>query len=34
MKKTSQVKVSKPALFNAKSYERGGIVEEEVLEIK
>lgn len=31
MKKTSTVKISKTTAFNPKSYERGGITEDEIL---
>lgn len=34
MKKNSVVRVSKVTVFNPKSYERGGITEDEVMEIK
>ena len=34
MKKTSTVKVTKATAFNAKSYEKNGITEDEVAEIK
>ena len=31
MKKTSAVKVTKATAFNSKSYERGGVTEDEVM---
>lgn len=34
MKKTSAVKVTKATAFNVKSYERPGISEDDVMEIK